>query len=148
MNIKKQKGVALVIGLVMLLVLTIMGISSMSNTTQELKIACNFQNHNDAFQAAMSCVDMAIAQTPPGNLNRTDVITVNCAIPGTATSVTSTVQWLGCRTRKGSSIKSGAGYENIFDISTRSTALGCSGQAISNIVQAVGAKTARPCADD
>jgi len=145
MNFKKQKGVALVIGLVMLLVLTIMGITSMSNTTQELKIACNFQNHNDAFQAAMSCVDMAIAQTPPGSLNPDSVITVNCAIPGSTTAVVSTVRFLGCRPRQGSSLKSGFGFENIFDISTRSVALGCSGQAISNVVQAIGAKTGIPC---
>jgi len=142
MNFQKQKGVALVVGLVMLLLLTIMGISSMSNTTQELKIACNFQNHNDAFQASMSCVDTAIAQSNRGNLIPNQVTTVNCAIPGSTTAVISTIEYLGCQVVQGSSLKSGAAYELIFDIATRGTAQGCSGQAVSNIVQAIGVRTA------
>jgi len=151
MNFQKQKGMALVIGLVMLMLLTIMGISSMSNTTQELKIACNFQNHNDAFQAAMSCVDTAIAQTPPGDMTPDLVngvaIDVNCVIPGSTTSAVSSVQYLGCRRRENSSLKAGAGLssENVFDVTTRSVALGCSGQAVSNIVQAVAARTGQEC---
>jgi len=145
MNFKKQKGVALVIGLVMLMLLTIMGISSMSNTTQELKIACNFQNHNDAFQAGMSCVDVAISQTNPGTLDPDVAVTVNCIIPGSTTSVVSTIRYLGCQTIQGSSLKSGLAFENVFDISTRSVALGCSGQAVSNVVQAIGARTAGGC---
>ena len=50
MHMKKQQGVALVVGLVMLMVLTIMGVSSMRNSTLQLQVAKNTQEHNIAFQ--------------------------------------------------------------------------------------------------
>ena len=48
----KQNGAALVVGLVMLLVMTLIGVSSMNSTRTELKIANNFKNHSNAFQTA------------------------------------------------------------------------------------------------
>jgi type IV pilus assembly protein PilX len=59
-TLNKQKGVALVVGLVMLLVLTIMGISSMSNTTLQLKIAGNTQCKNVSFQTSLSGTEFAL----------------------------------------------------------------------------------------
>jgi len=143
MNFKKQKGVALVIGLVMLLVLTIMGISSMSNTTQELKIACNFQTHNDAFQSAMSCVNRAI-----NNVDRAAAMpqVFDCEIDGFPATARGTLDYLGCQVAQGSSLKVAA-YENVYDIDTLATAAGCGGEAFSHIVQAIAIRTAKPCAE-
>ena len=44
-----QKGAVLILALVMLTVLTIIGASSMSRSSLELKIASNAQQHNVAF---------------------------------------------------------------------------------------------------
>lgn len=144
MNFQKQKGVALVVGLIMLLVLTIMGISSMSNTTQELKIACNFQNHNDAFQNALSCVDYGISKTTPGADYPLDI---KCEITGANGVSDVAVDYLGCRVGHGSSLKSAA-YENVYGVDVSAVANGCGGEAFSHIVQAVAIKTPRPCAEE
>jgi len=48
----KQNGAALVVGLVLLVVITILAISGMNTATTELAIARNNQNYEFAFQAA------------------------------------------------------------------------------------------------
>lgn len=52
MNTYKQQGAALVVGLVVLLVMTLIGISSMSSTTSRLKMANNLQTQQMTFQAS------------------------------------------------------------------------------------------------
>lgn len=47
-----QKGAALVVGLIVLLIMTLLGVTSMSLTTTELKASGNMQTHNLAMQAA------------------------------------------------------------------------------------------------
>ncbi|MCK4710281.1 MAG: hypothetical protein KAU21_16810, partial [Gammaproteobacteria bacterium] len=125
MNFKKQKGVALAVGLVMLLVLTIMGISSMSNTTLQLKIACNSQTHNDAFQASMSCINDSITKVDRAGqwpqLN-------NCVIANSNTSAAVSTDYLGCQVAIGSSLETAAS-ENVFEVSSQAVATGCGGQA-------------------
>ena len=49
---RSQRGTALVVGLLILLVLTIIGISGMHSTTLEEKMTGNMRDQNDAFQAA------------------------------------------------------------------------------------------------
>ena len=51
-NISRQSGVALILGLVMLLVLTLLSMSSMTMSSMELRIASNVQNQNHCFQGA------------------------------------------------------------------------------------------------
>ena len=53
-GIKRQSGVVLVMALVMLTVLTLIGVTSMSSSTLEMKVAGNMQERNIAFQAAQS----------------------------------------------------------------------------------------------
>ena len=143
MKLQKQKGVALVIGLVMLLVLTIMGVSSMSNTTIQLKIACNSQTHNDAFQAAMSCVNSSIPQVnKAGEFPQL----FDCAIPDSNTTAQTSVTYLGCRVTSGGSLEK-ASFENIYGVSSSGSALGCGGQAFSRVVQAIGLKSAKNCTE-
>ena len=57
---KRQKGVALAVGLVVLLVLTLIGVSSMSVTTLELRMASNLQSKNHAFQAAEAGLETTV----------------------------------------------------------------------------------------
>lgn len=143
MNFQKQKGVALAVGLVMLLVLTIMGVSSMSNTTLQLKIACNSQTHNAAFQAAMSCVNEAIVNIDrAGNWPQT----FDCVIDGSGTSASTSATYLGCQRVYGASLETAAS-ENVYEISSNGIATGCGGNAVSNIVQAIAIKTALNCTD-
>jgi len=61
---KDQKGVALVVALIMLLVLTLIGMSSISSTYYEAKISGNDRFGAVAFYAAKGGVDVGIRQLP------------------------------------------------------------------------------------
>ena len=58
---KHQSGVALIIGLIILLLLTIIMISALKVTALEERMSGNSQNHNVAFQAAESALREAEA---------------------------------------------------------------------------------------
>jgi type IV pilus assembly protein PilX len=58
---RRQSGVALVVGLLLLLVLTILAISGMTTATLELQMAGNEQYQERAFQAAEAGVEQAMA---------------------------------------------------------------------------------------
>jgi len=64
-----QKGAVLILALVMLTVLTIIGASSMSRSSLELKVASNAQQHNVAFQAAQSRLAFASSNDPSNPIN-------------------------------------------------------------------------------
>jgi Tfp pilus assembly protein PilX len=61
---KDQKGIALVVALVMLLVLTMIGISSIGSSIFETKIAGNERTAASAFYSAGGGVDIGISQLP------------------------------------------------------------------------------------
>jgi hypothetical protein len=56
-----QTGATLIVGLVLLLVLTVVGISGMNTATMEITMAGNTQFQQDAFQEAEDGIDIAIA---------------------------------------------------------------------------------------
>lgn len=58
----RQSGAALVVGLVLLVVVTVLAISGMNTATTELAIARNNQNYENAFQAAEAGLEQALAQ--------------------------------------------------------------------------------------
>jgi len=60
--IKHQKGVALVIALIILLVLTLIGISAIRTTTFEISISGNERAGTDAFYAAEAGIQEGILQ--------------------------------------------------------------------------------------
>ena len=58
----RQTGAALFVGLVLLLVMTVLGVSGMNTATLELAMAGNAQVQQQAFQAAETGIDIAISQ--------------------------------------------------------------------------------------
>lgn len=58
---KKQQGAALVVGLVLLVVITVLAISGMNTATTELAMARNDQNYENAFQAAETGLENALS---------------------------------------------------------------------------------------
>jgi type IV pilus assembly protein PilX len=58
----REAGAALVISLVLLLVLTVLGVSGMNSATMEVTMAGNTQFQEDAFQEAEDAIDITIAQ--------------------------------------------------------------------------------------
>jgi type IV pilus assembly protein PilX len=58
---RRQRGAALVVGLVLLMILTLLAISGMNTSTLELQMAGNFQFSQNAFQAAEIGLQRAMA---------------------------------------------------------------------------------------
>lgn len=59
---KNQNGAALIVGLLLLVVITVLAISGMNTATTELAMARNDQNYENAFQAAETGLETVLAQ--------------------------------------------------------------------------------------
>jgi len=57
-----QQGAALVVGLMLLVVITVLAISGMNTATTELALVRNDMAYEDAFQAAEGGIDIALSQ--------------------------------------------------------------------------------------
>ena len=55
-----QTGATLIVGLVLLLVLTVLGVSGMNTATMEITMAANTQFHQDAFQMTEDAIDIVL----------------------------------------------------------------------------------------
>ena len=62
LNYKRQQGAALIVGLLLLVVITVLAISGMNTATTEIAMARNNQNYENAFQAAETGIENALAQ--------------------------------------------------------------------------------------
>jgi hypothetical protein len=76
---QSQRGAALIVGLILLMVLTVLGVSGMNTATLELTMTSNAQFHQDAFQSAETGIDIAIERrafnTIPGSPGNTIPLT-------------------------------------------------------------------------
>jgi type IV pilus assembly protein PilX len=57
-----QRGATLIVGLVLLLVLTVVGVSGMNTATMEINMAANTQFQQDAFQMTEDGLDTVLAE--------------------------------------------------------------------------------------
>ena len=76
----KQRGAALVVGLILLVVISVLAISGMNTATTELAMARNDQNYENALQAAETGLEQALGQgsfNPAGTANVTYIINSN-----------------------------------------------------------------------
>lgn len=71
----RQRGAALVVGLVLLVVVTVLAISGMNTATTELAMARNDQNYENAFQAAETGLEQALAQGSFNTLANINLVT-------------------------------------------------------------------------
>lgn len=74
-NRKSQQGIVLIVSLLILLVLTMLGISAISNTSMEERMSNNFQQSMVAFQASESTISDVIMngdETSPSYSNAVD----------------------------------------------------------------------------
>lgn len=63
-SLRRQRGAALIIGLLMLMVLTILAFTGLNSSITELSMANNEQLRRNASQAAASGIETAIANLP------------------------------------------------------------------------------------
>lgn len=79
-----QRGVALFIGLILLVVITVLAVAAMTMATSDLRMAANRQFHENAFQAASRGVQLGII-TPNLPTTGVTVTVASTAVPGNAT---------------------------------------------------------------
>lgn len=100
---KDQQGAALVICLVLLLVLTVLGISTMSTASVELRMAANDRFFENAFQLAETGIDLALRTLNDGTLppppatvaNTCNAPSVPVAVPAMGGTFQNTLCFLG-----------------------------------------------------
>jgi len=71
---KSQSGVVLVVCLVLLLVVTALGLSSMGSTSLEMKMASGFRDRSVAFEVTEEALSVAEAWLSETNINDTDYL--------------------------------------------------------------------------
>ena len=69
----RQKGAALVIGLILLMVLTLLAISGMNTATLELQMAGNAQYSENAFQASETGIETALREAKVLGVNTANI---------------------------------------------------------------------------
>jgi len=87
-QLHRQQGAALVVGLILLVVVTVLAVSGMNTATTELAMARNDQNTENAFQAAETGIETALAR-PTFDTGTPTVLTPT--IPGGHEEVTATI---------------------------------------------------------
>lgn len=81
-NAQTQRGAALVIGLILLVILTLLAITGMNTATAELIMAGNEQFRQNAFQAAEAGIENAVSALPTVPQSGTPVVVANVPLPG------------------------------------------------------------------
>ncbi len=134
----RQRGAALVIGLIVLLMLTLLGVSNMNMTSVELKITSNVQNRHHAFQGAASLIEQSLQAQPASEfaVDFTDAVTAKALPAVEQNSVRSSGETQFTGNGSGIECPGGQGLRvscNFFEI--RSSATHLPSGAISNQVQ-------------
>jgi hypothetical protein len=95
---RQQSGAALIVALILLLVLTLLGVSAMNTTGLEEKMAANMQEHHRAYNAAQSGIRHArtIFQTADvsGNSQTGGSLMLGVNVAGTTSGATITGNWI------------------------------------------------------
>jgi len=84
-GMRRQRGAALVVGLMMMVALTLIGVTTMGMNTMELRMASNAQNKSNAFQAAEAGIAVGVQQTNAENITSAQSITAPTLVNATAT---------------------------------------------------------------
>lgn len=151
-SVTKQNGAALVVGLIMLLVMTLMGVTSMNTTRTELKIANNLNNHSTAFQTAALLVERILVDPAIIWSNADMVVPQTGSYPAGYTSGdglragTASLLFVGCRASAGASITGHAGKTTVHELSVAGNAVNSNGDVVGVSRQRGGfATTAAGC---
>ena len=96
-TINHQSGAALFVSLIMLLVLTVIGVTAMRSAVLEEKMAANTMNYNATFHAAESAIENALDDTNSlvQAILTEDVVTVNLDIGDSSITSNADVTFMG-----------------------------------------------------
>ena len=83
----RQQGAALVVGLMLLVVITVLAISGMNTATTELALVRNDQAYEDAFQAAETGLETALSQGQFATAGTTQMTSAQSSYQSIATTI-------------------------------------------------------------
>ncbi len=130
----REQGAALVVSLILLLVLTVLGVSTMSTATMEMRMAANDQFLENAFQLAETGLDIDLAQLNiGGTVAPAATIAGNCLAPTAPVAVAvlgGTFSNTLCYIGEGMAFNNSAGLVNNYYFQDNSQAI-AQGQASS-----------------
>lgn len=81
---RRESGAALVVGMILLLVLTLLAVSGMNTASTELVMAGNEQFQENAFQAAEMGIEQGMLRGDFNPGTASEVLDVNTDVPGSA----------------------------------------------------------------
>ncbi len=103
---RRERGAALIIGLVLLMMLTVLTVSGMRAATLEITMAGNVQYAQNAFQAAETGIERAMA----GVELTTAIQLASHDLPDTTDSADTTTSWIGASPNLSGGTSLGAGF--------------------------------------
>jgi len=144
----RQQGFVLILVLVLLSVLTLIGMSSMTSSSMELRATANAQQHQIAFNAVQAILEFSISKPTtnlinyqPDEAEKLIIQNIPAYTVASASSLTGTVEHTGCSVGVGSSLGLGKGFSyNFFNITGtgfNETTAGTKGSASSTQTQGV-----------
>lgn len=140
----RERGAALVIALMLLLVMTIIGIAGMSSSTLELRMSGNTQMFYNAFQSAECGISatMAKGENFDGKDKTSAEVVKDCALPTVMVTRLYDSQHMECP-RKGEASASSVGFLECeyYDVDSDYDA---SGAAPAHIYQGVAKEVLAP----
>lgn len=148
---RRQRGVALIVALIILIGVTLISLAGVGQSTMELRMARNLNASVDTFQTAESVIDVIVQNADtalpttgpllgPSNVTGTLPATTVFATTGGETITANAVRLLDCapppRARAGSSITafSAFAYEIVADVDRNATGNGRTGLAQGYLV--------------
>ena len=103
---RRERGAALIIGLVLLMMLTVLTVSGMRAATLEITMAGNVQYAQNAFQAAETGIERAMA----GVELTTNIQLASHDLPDTTDTADTTTSWIGASPNLSGGTSLGAGF--------------------------------------
>lgn len=102
--LQNERGVALILVLVMLLLLTIMGATLMTSATTDLQIAGNYRNSQEVFYVSDAAMEYVKTGNLPGGQNLYDKVGIGAGLQQTYSSTITigtrtarySVEYVGC----------------------------------------------------
>ena len=148
---KSQQGAALVVGLIVLMIMTMLGVASMGSMTTQLRMAANVQVKNTAFQAGTAAIDAARASAAidwhdaAGYVIGAPIATPPANYAAANASATAVIVYAGCkRVATGDSLTAEGGSQFlVHEIRVTGNALGAAAAVIGTTTQVQGLITAK-----
>ena len=140
----RERGAALAVGLILLLVLTILAIANLSTSTLDLRMAANAMFTTNAFEATERGIDIAIQTNVPDTTKTTVTVPLTAASGTNGDAYTYTIRFNAANgvtavPSGGFSLGSGVGFNAFhFDVSSTGAAASSSTTTATQSYYVVG----------